>query len=199
MRPTLGSLWARVWSGILSLSDIFREVDEEVRREQLKKLWDRYGMFVVAAAILVVAGIAAWRGYSWWEAKKAAEAGAAFEMASNLAEAGKHSEAEAAFAKVATEGTASYRHLARVREAAELAQFDPKAGLAAYERIAVDGSVSSVLQDVAALRAGILLIDVGSYDAARMKLEPAAGNDRAFRHTAREAAGARRLAGGQFG
>ena len=168
------------------VSDIFREVDEEVRREQLKKLWDRYGILVVAAAVLLVAGIAAWRGYSWWEAKKAAEAGAAFEVASNLAEAGKHSEAEAAFAKVATEGTASYRHLARVREAAELAQIDPKAGLAAYERIAADGSVAPVLQDVAALRAGILLINAGSYDEARMRLEPPAGNDRAFRHTARE-------------
>ena len=87
------------------MSDIFQEVDEEVRREQLKKLWDRYGIYVVAAAILVVAGIAAWRGYQWWEAKKAAEAGAAFEMASTLADAGKHADAETAFAKIATDGT----------------------------------------------------------------------------------------------
>ena len=48
------------------MSDIFREVDEEVRREQLKKLWDRYGNFVIAALILVVVGVAAWRGYAWW-------------------------------------------------------------------------------------------------------------------------------------
>ena len=47
------------------MSDIFQEVDEEVRREQLKKLWDRYGNFVVAALILVVVGVAAWRGYAW--------------------------------------------------------------------------------------------------------------------------------------
>ena len=40
------------------VSDIFHEVDEEVRREQLKKLWDRYGNLIAAAAILVVAGIA---------------------------------------------------------------------------------------------------------------------------------------------
>ena len=103
------------------MSDIFREVDEEVRREQLKKLWQRYGNHVVAAAILVVAAVAAWRGYGWWEAKRAAEAGAAFEAAGNLADAGKLSEAEVAFARIAADGTASYRHLARVREAAALA------------------------------------------------------------------------------
>ncbi len=155
------------------MSDIFQEVDEEVRREQLKKLWDRYGNFVVAALVLVVVGVAAWRGYAWWEARKAAEAGAAFEAASTLAEAGKRSEAEAAFGKIAADGTSGYRHLARMREAAELAQTDPKA-------------VGPVLQDLAALRAGALFIDANSYEEARRRLEPLTANDRTFRHTARE-------------
>jgi hypothetical protein len=168
------------------LSDIFQEVDEEVRREQLKKLWDRYGILVVIAAVLVVAGIGAWRGYQWWEAKKAAEAGAAFEAASTLAETGKHSEAEAAFAKVAVDGTAGYRHLARLREAAELAQGDAKAAVAVYDKIAADGSVGPVLQDLAALRAGALLLDTASFAEARQRLEPLTGDDRTFRHTARE-------------
>jgi hypothetical protein len=168
------------------VSDVFREVDEEVRREQLKKLWDRYGNFVVAAAFLVVAGIAGWRGYDWWEAKKAAESGAAFEAASSLADAGKHAEAEAAFARVAADGTAGYRSLARLREAAELAQIDAKAALAAYEKIAADGAVGAVLADLATLRAGAILIDAGAFEEARMKLEPLTASDRTFRHTARE-------------
>ena len=168
------------------MADIFQEVDEEVRREQLKKLWERYGNYVVVAAVLLVAAVAAWRGYIWWEAKKAAEAGAAFEAAATLAEAGKRSEAEAAFAKVVADGTPGYRHLARMREAAELAQTDPKAGIAAYDKIAADGAVGPVLQDLAALRAGALLIDANAYDEARRRLEPLTANDRTFRHTARE-------------
>jgi hypothetical protein len=168
------------------LSDIFQEVDEEVRREQLKKLWDRYGILVVIAAVLVVAGIGAWRGYQWWEAKKAAEAGAAFEAASTLADSGKHGEAEAAFAKVAADGTAGYRHLARLREAAEIAQGDAKAAIAVYDKIAADGSVGPVLQDLAALRSGALLLDTASFAEARQRLEPLTGDDRTFRHTARE-------------
>ena len=168
------------------MSDIFHEVDEEVRREQLKKLWDRYGNYVVAAAVVVVVVLAAWRGYQWWEAKKAAETGAAFEAAAALAEAGKHADAEAAYAKIVADGTAGYRHLARLREAAQLAQVDAKAAVAAYETIAADASVGPVLQDLAALRAGAMLIDTGSFDEARRVLEPLAGNDRTFRHTARE-------------
>jgi hypothetical protein len=168
------------------VSDIFREVDEEVRREQLKKLWDRYGNYVVAAAVLLVAVVAAWRAYMWWEAKKAAETGAAFEAATTLAEAGKRSEAEAAFAKIAADGTAGYRHLARMREAAELAQSDAKAAIAAYDQIAADRAVGPVLRDLAALRAGALLIDSGALEEAQRRLEPLAANDRTFRHTARE-------------
>ena len=38
------------------MADIFQEVDEEVRREQLKKLWERYGNFIIAACVLVVVG-----------------------------------------------------------------------------------------------------------------------------------------------
>jgi hypothetical protein len=168
------------------VSDIFHEVDEEVRREQLKKLWDRYGHFFAAAAVLVVAGIAGWRGYGWWEAKKAVESGAAFEVASTLAEAGKHSEAEAAFAKIASDGTSGYRSLARLREAAELAAIDPKAAVTAYEQIAADGAVGPVLADLATLRAGAILIDAGAFQEARNLLEPLTANDRTFRHTARE-------------
>jgi hypothetical protein len=168
------------------VSDIFREVDEEVRREQLKKLWDRYGNYVVAAAILLVAAVAAWRAYMWWEAKKAVETGAAFEAATTLAEAGKRGEAEAAFAKIAADGTAGYRHLARMREAAEFAQSDAKAAIAAYDQIAADRAVGPVLQDLAALRAAALLIDTGALEEAQRRLEPLAANDRTFRHTARE-------------
>jgi hypothetical protein len=168
------------------VSDIFREVDEEVRREQLKKLWERYGNYVVAAAVLALAAIAAWRGYGWWQAKLAAENGAQFETAIALAETGKHSEAEATFARIAADGTSGYRALARMREAAELAQTDPKAALAAYEKVAADGTVGPILQDLANLRGGAILIDAGSFDEARARLEPLTGSDRTFRHTARE-------------
>ena len=168
------------------MSDIFREVDEEVRREQLKKLWDRYGSYAVAAAVLIVAGIAAWRGYGWWEARRAAEAGAAFEAASTLADAGKHSEAEAAFARIVSDGTSSYRHLARVREAAELAHTDAKAAISVYDRIAADNAVGPVLQDLAGVRAAAILINDGAFAEAERKLEPLAAGDRTFRHTARE-------------
>ena len=128
---------------------------------------------------------AAGAAYEWWEAKKAAEAGIAFEAAIALSDQGKHKEAEEAFAKLASDGTASYRMLARFREAAELAHRDPKAAVAIYDKLAADSSIGPVLQDVATLRAGMILVDTAPYDEIRQRLEPLTAPDRAFRHSAR--------------
>jgi len=127
-----------------------------------------------------------WRGYDWWQTRKAAEAGAAFESAVMLAEAGKHQEADAAFAKLAVDGTAGYRILARLREAAELAQTDKNAAVKTYDEIAGDRSAGQVMQDLAAVRSGFLLVDTAPYSEIRARLEPLTAAERTFRHTARE-------------
>jgi hypothetical protein len=168
------------------VSEIFDEVDEEVRREQLKKLWDKYSIYIIAAAILVVAAVGGWRGYQYLEAKKAAEAGAAFDAAVDLSEQNKHAEAEAAFGKLATTAPSGYRMLARLREAAEVATRDPQAGAKMYDDIAVDRSVRSAEQDLARIRAAGLLLETASYSSMLQRLETAAQPDATFRHTARE-------------
>ena len=48
------------------MTDIFREVDEELRQDQAKKLWQAYGRYAVAAAValvLAVGGFQAWRAW----------------------------------------------------------------------------------------------------------------------------------------
>ena len=168
------------------MADIFHEVDEEVRRERLQKLWDRYGIYAIALAVLLIAGIGAWRGYEWWQAKKAAVAGAAFESALSLSEEGKHAAAEAAFAKIAAEAPAGYRILARLRAAAELAQAKPADAVKAYDELAADNSLGPALQDLAAVRAGMLMVDSAPLSDMQRRLGPVSEPGRTFRHNARE-------------
>jgi hypothetical protein len=168
------------------VSDIFNEVDEEVRRERLKQLWERHSNLIVAAALLLVLAVAGWRGYDWWETKKSAEAGAAFEAAVLLAESGKQAEAQAAFAKLAKEGSSGYRILAAFREAAELAKSDPAAAVKAYDALAANSSLGRPLQDLAAIRAGLILVDTALLPELSTRLEPLTAASGTFRHTARE-------------
>ena len=168
------------------MSEIFDEVDEEVRRDQLKKLWDRYSLYIIAVAILIVAGVGGWRGYEHLEAKKAAEAGAAFDRAIELSEQNKHAEAEAAFADLAAKATSGYRILARLRQAGEVASRDPQGAAKMYDDFAADRSVGAPEQDLARIRAAQLLLDSTSYQSMLQRLEPATAATSTFRHTARE-------------
>jgi hypothetical protein len=168
------------------VSDIFSEVDEEVRRERLQKLWDRWGWAIMALAVVVVLAIAGWRGWQWWEAKRAAEAGAAFDAALTLSESGKHQDAEAALDKIAADSPSGYRTLARFREAAELATRDRQAAVKTYDALAADGRIGRTLQDLAAVRAGLLLVDTAPLNELQTRLESLTAAERPFRHTARE-------------
>jgi hypothetical protein len=168
------------------VADIFHEVDEEVRRERLQKLWERYSVYIVGVAVLIVATIGAWQAYQWWDAKKAAAAGAAFESALSLSEEGKHVEADAAFAKIAAEAPAGYRMLARLRAAGELAQTKPADAVKAYDELAADTSLGTTLQDLAAVRAGMLMVDTASLAEMQRRLDQVAEPGHTFRHNARE-------------
>jgi hypothetical protein len=168
------------------VSELFNEVDEEVRRDQLKKLWDQYSIYIIALALLIIAGVGGWRGYQYLEAKKAAEAGAAFDKAVELSEQNKHAEAEAAFADLAAKAPSGYRILARLRTATEVASRDPQAGAKMFDEIAADRSVGAVEQDLARIRAAQLLLESTTYPNMQQRLEPASTPTSTFRHTARE-------------
>ena len=168
------------------MADIFHEVDEEVRRERLQKLWERYSIHIIALAVLIVAGIGAWRGYQWWLEKQSAAAGSKFEAAVALSDAGKHREAEAAFAELATGAPAGYRTLARFRAAGELVSVKPPEAAKAYDELSADSSLSATLQDLATVRAAMLRLDSTSFAEMQLKLAPLASGGRPFRATARE-------------
>jgi hypothetical protein len=170
----------------LFLADIFHEVDEEVRRERLQKLWERYSIHIIVLAVLVVAAVGGWRGYQWWEHKQAAAAGAKFEAALALSAEGKHTEAEQAFAAIAAKAPAGYATLARYRAAAELARAKPDAAVKAYDALAADASLSQTLRDLASLRAAILLVDKAPLADLQKRLDPLTGAGRTFHASARE-------------
>src|SRR5260370_5603098 len=172
--------------GYLYVSELFNEVDEEVRRDQLKKLWDQYSIYIVAGALLIIAAVGGWRGYQYLEAKRAAEAGAAFDKAVELSEQNKHAEAEAAFTDLAMKAPSGYRTLARLRAAAEVANRDPQGAAKMYDDIAADRSVGTAERDLAKVRAAGLRLETPTEPTMLRRSTAATAPGATFRHTARE-------------
>jgi hypothetical protein len=169
------------------MSDIFREVDEEIRHERYKRLWNRFGTYLIAVAVLIVAATAGWRGWLYWQESAGREAGDIYVSAARLADQGNFAEAEARLAELAN-GPGGYPQLAGMRAAALKAQADDKAGaIAAFDAIAADTSAAPLLRDIARLRAGYLSLDIEDYSGASQRLEALSGDDNAWRFLAREA------------
>ncbi|GGH18028.1 hypothetical protein GCM10007036_19930 [Alsobacter metallidurans] len=180
------------------MADIFREIDEDVRRDKALEFWKNHGSKLIAVAFVAVAATGGWRAYQSYEAQRAEAAGARFETAIEKSRAGDTDEAEQEFAAIAKDSTAGYQRLARFRQAAEQAKQSPADGAKTYDALAADTSVAPILRDLARLRAAMLLADTASLDELRTRLQPllAAGN--AWGANARELLGLASLKAGDY-
>ena len=169
------------------MTDIFHEIEEDLRRDRLRKLWDRFGSYLIALALLVVAGTAGWSGYTYWQQQKAIAASAAFEAAAALEQDGKYQEAEAAFSALATDGPAGYKVVARFAAAGAAAQKDKADGVAAFDAIAADSTMPEIARQMARVRAGLILVDTGSLADVRQRVGEIASGTGPLRNSAREA------------
>ena len=171
-------------------SDQFiREVDEELRRDQLAALWKQYGRYLIAVCVLVVAVTAGFRGYDWWRARQAAERGDAYLDALEAQEQGNRETAQALLSGLSDSG-GGYGVLARFQQAAAaLDAGDSSTAIAAYDALAADTSMEANLRDLARLRAALVALDSGDPAGAASRVESLAVAGNPWRHAAREILG----------
>jgi hypothetical protein len=171
------------------MSDIFQEVDEEVRRDKALEFWKKHQNLIIAGAALIVLATGGYRLYENHKIAAEQAAGAAFQQALALDRDGKGADAQSALAALAASAPHGYQSLARLAGAAVQSKTDPAGALAVYDALAADRSIGSLFQDAAKLRAALLRLDQGDIGAAKPALEALAAPTGAYRFTARLALG----------
>ena len=167
---------------------IFREVDEELRRERMRSLWRRFGPYVIGAAVVVVLVVAVNEGWTWWRNNSAAHASDQFYAALKLSDGGDLAGAKAALDKIVAEG-GGYGTLARFKQAAMLAkEGKPADAVAAYDALAGD-EANVRLRELALVLAADILVDSGSLSDVESRVSSLVTTDNPMRNAAREAVG----------
>ena len=174
----------------MSDRDFFREVDEAVRHDKYQQLWDRYGVYALGGAAVLVVAVAGYNGWLAWQEKRAADAGAKFSQALSMEDGADAGKARESLTALAEQGPGGYRVLARF----QLAAAEAKAGetdkaVADYDALANDPSVDPILQGHATLQAAALRLDKADYAEMEQRLKGLLDSNSAWRFSAHELLG----------
>jgi len=167
------------------VSDIFQEVEEEVRQERLQKWWKKYGDYVIAGVSVIVIGVAGWKLWQHYELEQQLKASSQFQSALQLAQAGQNDLATQAFGQIAKSAPGGYSAVAELSQAdALLGQGRTNEAIAIYTKIMNNGKAG--LDDVARVRIAWAEADTATTAELRTLLAPLNDDKSAWRFMARE-------------
>lgn len=169
---------------------LLREVQEELRREQMQKIWQRYNGLILGAAALIVLAVA---GYKFLETRRitaAEKGGADFTAAESLSDQKKKDDAAKAFQAIAESGPAGYAALAKLQLAgAQVKDGKTADAVATYDSLAKQPGADDLLKNFAQLQAASLRMADADYQEIQNRLTPLIGETAPYDKSARELLG----------
>ena len=174
----------------MSDRDFFREVNEAVRQDRYNELWDKYGVYALAAAALIVAGVAGFKVWSYWQEQKAQAAGTDFSQAVTELDSGDVAKARDVLNSLAAKGPTGYQILSRFQLAAAEAQAgSTDKALALYDALAADPETDTILKGLATIQAATLKLDTADYAEMERRVKGLIDESSPWRYSARELLG----------
>jgi hypothetical protein len=169
------------------VSDVFEQVEEELRSERYKRLARTW--LPIVGGVLLIALIAAlsWWGWQSWETSKADKASMSYDRGLESLSQNNPLGADAAFAQAAKEGNGAYKAMALQQRAGIALNAGRDAEALAYLDEAAKASRDPRIADSAAYKALLLAVDIETLEQVRARAERLIGDKRPFSIFAREA------------
>ncbi len=172
------------------MADIFTEVDEDIKREKLEKLWKKFAPFIIGAAVIFIGGMGGrvyWQGYQ--EEQRIAESDR-YQAALLEITSGREGQALSDLQAIAADSKHGYDLLSQLQSASLLIQAGRvDESLSVYDSISSNSDFDQRYRDYAALLAGMVVLDQARYDEARVRLEPLANGNGSWGYSAKELLG----------
>ena len=169
------------------MADLFREIDEDLRRDRMVRLWQKYGYLLWMGIGLILLGTASYVAWQSWQTRVRDADAARFTAALSSAQAGPNDAAVRELQVLAASGHGGYQLISRIEAAALLAQTkNPAAGLSALRAIADDSSVDLSYRGLACVLWGLYGVDTIPREQLSDSLQPLTSPDSPWRFLAAE-------------
>jgi hypothetical protein len=180
------------------VTDLFNEVEEELRAERLKTVAQKAAPWIlglVALILLAVGGYYGWRSYDQQTTAKASDA---YGQGLEALVAGRKADADRLFGQVATSNAKAYKALALMQQGG-LRMSDGKAREAAalFDK-AAEAAPDEIIGDAARLKAAFAVMGSASFKEVELRLKPLTETERPYAVQAREALAFAKLAAGDL-
>jgi len=171
---------------IIIVSDVFNEVDEELRKEVANRLFRKLLPLIIIVVVLIVGGVASFQANEWWQTKQKSEAAEAYTSAAKLLEEGKYQEALVAFQSFAEIGPKGYAALSKMQAAIATMKMGKNIEAAVLFSEAASSIDDPLISDLAIIKSVMVVFDVLTLTDLEAKLSETSGAGRPYRSMARE-------------
>jgi hypothetical protein len=171
----------------IAVDSLMTEIEEDLRGEELSKLWKKYGNLIVAASLALILGVAGWQYWRQDQETQRLDAARQYEAGIKLIQEGKLDDALATYAALAEKKGLGYAALAQLQKAAlALSKNDVPSALAAYKALAADEKADVLFRDLARLMRALHGLDTENPLELEAALKPLLDASNPFSHSAQE-------------
>jgi len=178
------------------LTDLFEEVEEQLRSERYTALFRRFLPWVIALAAAALVVSLGWWGWQQYRQQISDKASEQYNAALEAASQGRTAQAAQIWGEVAKSQSAAYKSLALMQLAGlKLADRKTPEAVKLFDQ-AADAAPDEVIGDAARLKSAFALLDTAPEKDLEARLTPLVKEGRPYRIQAREALGFAKLMAG---
>ena len=135
------------------MSDIFQEIDEDLRQDKVARLWKAYGKYLVSLAIFIILAIAGYRFIEHINRENREQASELYELASEAGRTGDKKAAIELFSDERFNETMGYAIISKLKKATlAKSNNDPEGMAIVLKQIATNEEIPSYLRNLARLK-----------------------------------------------
>ncbi len=166
-------------------NSLFREIDDDLRHENLSNLWSRYGKLVIGGAVAIVIAVSGYQVHNYMQETERQEQGAVLDSAYTAIENGKSGEATKFLESLEATGSAGYRTLARLKQATMLLDQGKIAeGRGKLQAVSADADVLAAYRDLAVVLDAMAGLDTDAPSKIEDQVAPMTAAGHPWRHMA---------------